>query len=343
VSAESPDSNDKAPPNKGASSFIYKPSPENIRFLAGKLDKGELVAIPTETVYGLAGLALSETACRKIFSVKGRPLVDPLIVHVSGPEMVEELAFASLEFELLAEAFWPGPLTLILQKKPLVPDIVTAGKPTVAVRMPRHPVARELLSQVGAPLAAPSANPFGYISPSRAEHVSDSFGRQVPYILDGGPCEIGLESTILDISTPGHPVILRPGAISAAQVQDILRCPVGHNTTQTEEHQAARAPGTFARHYSPSTPLELFEDQPNRVEDREAVLYLKRPPEAGQGSSCFWLTEDGDLAEAARSLFAMLRTLDKAGYRAIHCQLPSEGGCGLSRALRDRMSRAAAR
>jgi len=303
-----------------------------------------MVAIPTETVYGLAGLALSEPACRRIFSVKGRPLVDPLIVHVTGIEMARNLAETTPAFIRLAEHFWPGPLTIILRKKPVVPDIVTAGKSTVALRMPRHAATQELLRRTAAPLAAPSANPFGYISPSRAGHVAESFGDRVPYILDGGPCEVGLESTILDISSPDNPTILRPGAVTAEAIGKLLGRPVSIRSSKAAENVPAAAPGTFARHYSPSTPLLLFEQtrRPNPPED-EAVLLLQRPDGTEFSPNVFWLSEDGNLEEVGRSLFAVLRKLDKGSFKAIHCEFPAESPNGLSRALRDRMTRAAAK
>jgi len=333
----------KAPPDQGASSFVYPPTGPNLEFFAKALQSGCLVAIPTETVYGLAGLALNEEACRSIFAVKGRPLMDPLIVHIPNRSMAGELAELPDCFQLITDRFWPGPLTLILKKKPIVPDMITAGKPTVAIRMPRHPVAQELLKKVGAPLAAPSANPFGYISPSTAKHVVESFGENVPFILDGGHCKIGLESTILDLSDPEAPQILRPGAIFAEEISDILRVPVVSNKVRLEENQAAKAPGTFSRHYSPETNLSLFEkENPPVIQKDHAIVFLDRPGNL-LNKNVFWLSEDGSLEKAAQSLFGLLRKLDRLDYSVIHCELPTIDSGGYAEAIRDRLSRAAAK
>ena len=302
------------------------------------------MALPTETVYGLAGLALETASCRSIFSIKGRPLVDPLIVHVSGLEMAARVAEVTPEAQSLAAKYWPGPLTLILRKKPAVPDIVTAGLPTVAVRMPRHPVARDLLGLLKAPLAAPSANPFGYVSPSSAQHVADSFGERVPFIIDGGPCEIGIESTIVDLTHPDSPEVLRPGAISPEEIGQILDQEVVLRKPELEESEVASAPGTFSRHYSPGTPLDLFPE--GSIPDfpaGSALLCLKRPESKARASNVFWLSEDGDPAEISRSLFHLLRQLDQSGYNRILCEQPARDAKGILLAVRDRLARAAAK
>jgi L-threonylcarbamoyladenylate synthase len=187
---------------------LYRGTPRNIPFLARQLQAGELVAVPTETVYGLAANALDARACAKIFKAKGRPTADPLIVHVYALSQLKDLCEVNDAALTLAKAFWPGPLTLVLPKKPVVPDIVTAGRDSVAVRMPRHPVFRRLLKAAGLPLAAPSANPFGYVSPTTAQHVLDGLGGKIRYILDAGPAALGLESTIVDLR--GCPTLLRP-------------------------------------------------------------------------------------------------------------------------------------
>jgi L-threonylcarbamoyladenylate synthase len=336
----------KAPPDRGASSFVYPPSPANLQFFADALKAGCMVAIPTETVYGLAALALDENACRSIFSVKGRPLMDPLIVHVADLEMAGKLAVIPDQAIRLAGKFWPGPLTLILHKRAIVPDLVTAGKQTVAIRIPRHPVARTLLEKTEVPLAAPSANPFGYVSPTRAEHMATSFGPKVPFILDGGPCEVGLESTILDLSDPAKPVILRPGAISAEEIAGILGIPVESKQLMLHETEAATAPGTMLQHYSPRTRLVTFDaGGVPRPTATEAVVFLRRPIHnpRGPASSVFWLSEDGDMKQAARALFALLRQLDQKEFSRIYCELPAAGSPGIAGAIRDRLSRAAAR
>lgn len=334
---------EKAPPDKGASCFVYPPTDSNLDFFAEALARGCLVAIPTETVYGLAGLALDEEACRRIFTVKGRPLLDPLIVHLANPGMLPLIAEVPEAMDQLAAAFWPGPLTVILNKKPIVPDLVTAGKPTVAVRVPRHPVAHDLLVRLAQPLAAPSANPFGYISPTCPQHVAESFAGRVSYIIDGGLCEIGLESTILDLSKPDSPSILRPGAISASCISTVLGVPVLDKVATVGMHEAATAPGTFCKHYSPKTILSLFETgSAPRVTSEEAILYLKRQ-DSTKRDNVFWMTEDGSLISAAHSLYSLLRKIDSMGFTHIYCEMPARGEDGYSNALRDRLSRAAAK
>lgn len=309
------------------------------------LKAGELVALPSETVYGLAADALNPVAVRKIFTVKGRPLLDPLIVHTASIEAAESL-LSSIPAGLhaLAEAFWPGPLTLILPRGPQISDLVTAGNLTVALRIPAHPVFLSLLRQSKLHLAAPSANPFGYISPTRAEHVRESFAAKVPWIIDGGPCQHGLESTILDLTTD-TPTLLRPGPLQPEQIEAVLRRtiisrPVSHRGTA-----AAPAPGTLDRHYSPSTPAVL-ESRATLLStpcpEGHATLFFSKPATLQPTDrSSFWLAEQPDLAEAARNLFAMLRKLDASGFSLIRIeQFPDEG---LGRSINDRLRRAATR
>lgn len=205
---------------------VSPPTPRTLRRLAAALQRGELVAIPTETVYGLAGHALDAAACRAIFRAKGRPANDPLIVHVLDLAHAEPLAVFNDTARRVARKFWPGPLTLVLPKQPVVPGIVTSGGDTVALRAPAHPLARQLLRLARVPLAAPSANPFSYISPTSAAHVREGLGQRIKHILDGGECAIGVESTVLDLTNPRRPVILRPGAIDAAALSRFLRRPV---------------------------------------------------------------------------------------------------------------------
>ena len=304
-----------------------------------------MVAIPTETVYGLAALATNEDACRSIFSVKGRPLLDPLIVHVPEFSWIEHFARTVDGLAELAKAFWPGPLTVVLPKKTTVPDIVTAGMPSVAIRIPAQPATLGLLSRVEGPLAAPSANPFGYVSPTRPEHVAATFGGKVPFVLDGGSCPIGVESTILDMREPLKPNLLRPGAIGRNQLEDCLGRSIRIRQSTVAAGETALAPGTMERHYSPGTDLFLFEGLPpgNHKNSRRALVFLQPPRERPNlfGAHAFWWSESGDLTEIARNLFALLRRLDEAGYAAIHCQLPA-GEEPLAVAIRDRLHRAAA-
>lgn len=213
---------------KRRSARVLRGTPRQLEFLARHLRAGEIVAVPTETVYGLAGNALDPAACAKIFRAKGRPSDDPLIVHLHSVADLPTVCAPNAAALKLAAAFWPGPLTLVLPKTPAVPDIVTAGRESVAVRMPRHPLFRRLLKLAGVPLAAPSANPFGYISPTTAEHVRANLGAKISYILDGGPAAIGVESTIVDLRDPARPKILRPGAITAKDLARVLGRPVAN-------------------------------------------------------------------------------------------------------------------
>ncbi|HWA07830.1 MAG TPA: L-threonylcarbamoyladenylate synthase, partial [Opitutaceae bacterium] len=201
---------------------ILRGTPRNLARLAAALRRGELVAVPTETVYGLAANALDARACRRIFRAKGRPAHDPLIVHLATTDELAQVAVPNASALKLARKFWPGPLTMVLPKTSAVPAVVSAGRPSVAVRQPSHPLFRRLLRLSGVPLAAPSANAFGYVSPTTAAHVQAGLGRRIGYILDGGPSAIGLESTIVDLRDPRKPRLLRPGAITRAQLERVL-------------------------------------------------------------------------------------------------------------------------
>ena len=301
------------------------------------LKKGGIVAMPTETVYGLAADACSETAVRKIFEAKGRPFIDPLIVHVSDMEMARSIAVFDEVSEALAKKFWPGPLTIILRKKPSVPDITTAGMDTVAVRMPSHPIAARLISKCGFALAAPSANPFGYISPTCAGHVKDQLGGKVDMILDGGECSRGVESTIVmppAVSTEGGALILRHGPICAEE----LSAAVGIDFTPPKKANPAHpaAPGMMKSHYAPKARLFLFRDLSEIPEGfRGRVVHFVRPKNVTPRD--YWLTENSDVNEAARRLFALLRSLDKTS-EDIYCQICPDRGAG--RAVNDRLQRA---
>jgi len=324
---------------------IHRGTPRNLARLAARLRAGGLVAVPTETVYGLAADATSARACRRIFAAKGRPANDPLIVHIAS---LRDLARVSRPNEAalkLARKFWPGPLTIVLPKTGEVPDIVTAGLPSVAVRMPAHPLFRRLIRLAGRPLAAPSANPFGSVSPTTAEHVRKSLGSRIRDILDGGPARIGLESTIVDLRDPSRPAILRPGAITAVEISRLLRTRlVRARGPGRGKAQAQAAPGRMARHYSPRTPLflhpRLSAAQVARGRPDEAWLFIARPAGIG-GPNVFWLAAGGDVRGAARSLFSTLRRIDEAGFRILHAERAPCGGLG--DALNDRLTRAAAR
>ena len=323
---------------------IHRGTLANLRRLARVLRRGGLVAVPTETVYGLAANALNAQACRRIFRAKRRPANDPLIVHVADLRMLEQVAESNDAVARLARAFWPGPLTLILARKAVVPPVVTAGLPSVAVRMPAHPLLRRLLRICGLPLAAPSANPFGYVSPTTAAHVQEGLGRTIAHILDGGPCRHGLESTIVDIRDPLRPVLLRPGVITAAQLGRVLGVPVRTVTRRRAARTPALAPGQLARHYSPRRPLithrRITAAMVARAGTDEAWLCFRKPRWAGGAKNIFWLSAAGDLRQAGRRLFALVRRLDRGGWKRLHAELAPSAGPGA--AINDRLCRAAA-
>lgn len=321
-------------------------TPRNLAFLARRLRAGDLVAVPTETVYGLAANALDAAACRKIFRAKRRPANDPLIVHLFSPKDLPRVCVPNASARRLAAVFWPGPLTLVLPKTDAVPALVTAGRDSVAVRVPSHPVMRRLLKLADLPIAAPSANPFGYVSPTTAEHVAHGLGTRIKFILDGGPTPIGLESTIVDLRDERHPRLLRPGAVTRQQLQEVLgrRVAVTKRVHAAEQHtQAQIAPGMLTRHYSPRTPVVLHRKL--RLRDaaatpRDAFVFFKRPGTV-PGENIFWFAETGDVAGAARRLFSTLRRLDRAGFARLHVEMAP--GTGLADAVNDRLRRAAAK
>jgi L-threonylcarbamoyladenylate synthase len=340
--------------SKSKTAHVYRGTARNLAKLAGVLRRGEIVAVPTETVYGLAGDALNPAACRKIFKAKGRPTNDPLIVHIHALAQLDELAERNAAVDKVAHAFWPGPLTVVLPKKACVPDLVTSGRPSVAVRMPAHPLFLKLLRACGRPLAAPSANPFGYISPTTAAHVRESLGGKIAHILEGGDAEIGLESTILDLRDPRKPAILRPGAISAQEIARVLgRRVSGAKKKSTIAKSGALAPGMLSKHYSPRTAITLHrrlsEKFVRTLPAGEAALFTFKPetsaanrtPAKG-GKRVFWLSERGDLRRAARRLFAELRALDDGKWKQIHAEL-APGRDAFALAINDRLTRAAAK
>jgi L-threonylcarbamoyladenylate synthase len=302
---------------------------------ARHLEAGSVVAIPTETVYGLAANAFNEAAVLRIFSVKERPSFDPLIVHIGRPEDISRVA-RSLppQAQALMDAFWPGPLTLLLPKHPDVPDIVTSGLDTVGVRMPAHPMTLALLRALPFPLAAPSANPFGYVSPTTAQHVADQLGDKVPYILDGGPCAVGVESTIIGWQD-GRWQLFRPGGIASEAITAITG-PLTAMPAAAKPH----APGMLDSHYAPRKPLYRGDVEAllKRFAGRPVgVISFQREYLAHR---CEVLSESGDPAEAARHLFAVLRELDSSDCAVIVAEEFPE--VGLCRAINDRLRRAAA-
>jgi L-threonylcarbamoyladenylate synthase len=307
--------------------------PDAVRRAAAALRAGGLVAFPTETVYGLGAIATDPGAVARIFESKRRPRFDPLIVHVYDRTM---LAGVVAEFpcdaERLAERFWPGPLTLVLPKTTQIPELTTAGLPTVAVRMPSHPVARELIAAAGSPIAAPSANPFGALSPTRAEHVAAGLGAGVDIILDGGATLHGLESTIVALDE--RPVLLRPGAIETEAIEEVI----GPLARRPDE--SVRAPGRFPQHYAPRTPLRIVDPATVAAGDRErAGLLTLRDTFAGYAASRM-LSQTGNVREAAARFFEALHELDALDVERIDAQPFPEHGLGA--AIMDRLARAAA-
>ncbi|MBS0632587.1 MAG: threonylcarbamoyl-AMP synthase [Verrucomicrobia bacterium] len=326
---------------------IYRSTPRNLARLAKVLRQGGLVAVPTETVYGLAANALDPKACRKIFAAKGRPTTDPLIVHIESLDQLAGVAVPNVAALQLAQAFWPGPLTLVLPKRPVVPDLVSAGLPSVAVRMPRHPQFRRLLKLTGLPLAAPSANRFGAISPTTARHVLDGLGTKISHILDGGASTIGLESTIVDLRDPRAPRLLRPGAVTKAEIEKVLGVRVRTGLKRASNDTVAQvAPGSLKRHYSPTTPMTLQAKLSPRAAARsaadEAWLFVARP-HGIRGKNIFWLDETGEPQGAARRLFRTLRKIDGLKFKVIHAERVPDRTGGLAAAINDRLSRAASR
>jgi L-threonylcarbamoyladenylate synthase len=324
---------------------IYRPTPRNLAHLARVLAMGGLVAAPTETVYGLAADAFNAKACRAIFRAKGRPANDPLIVHVDSLEQADEVAVLNETARKVAKLFWPGPLTLVLPKRDGVPNIVTSGLPSVAVRLPSHQLFRTLIRLSGCPLAAPSANPFGYVSPTTAFHVRDGLGKRIGHILDGGSAKIGVESTILDLRDPKHPVLLRPGAVSREALSRVIGRKITVHVRATPASTAAIAPGLLERHYSPRTPLTLVNKLTPALIDKtpptHALLFMQKPAQARDNT--FWLCEAPNaFDQAAHNLFDRLRSLDSGDWSHIHAELAS-GNDALALAVNDRLRRAAAK
>lgn len=324
------------------------PSPQDYDRAVALLRAGELVALPTETVYGLGADAANPAAVAKIFAAKGRPADHPLIVHVSGHDAVDHWAenVPDIAWELM-ETFWPGPLTLILKKQAWVPDAVTGGQDTVGLRVPGHPVALELLRRFAAAagehagIAAPSANRFGRISPTTAEHVREELGDRVSLILDGGPCAVGIESTIVDCSR-GEPVVLRPGHIAPAHLAAVL----GRLPQIETASGAPRVSGSLAAHYAPQTPMRLiagerlldFLNAQRHKGDRCGVISHSQPPQAGMPH--VWRLLPADPVGYAHDLYAAMRDLDHADLSLIAVEaLPDDS---VWEAVADRLRRAVA-
>lgn len=298
--------------------------------------EGELVAFPTETVYGLGGDATNERAVAKIFEAKERPQFNPLISHVLDAGEARRLVQWSETADRLAARFWPGPLTLVLPRAPDSPIalLATAGLDTAAIRAPAHPMAQALIRAAGRPIAAPSANRSGAVSPTRAEHVAESLGNRVKLILDGGPCDVGLESTVLDLTT-STPTLLRPGGATREAIETVIGSIALSDAIPTGS-AAHKSPGQLASHYAPARPVRL---NAASVAADEALLAFGPQPLAG-ARQLLNLSVTGDLAEAAANLFAHLRALDQPGNARIAVMPVPPTGLGL--AINDRLRRAAA-
>jgi L-threonylcarbamoyladenylate synthase len=300
--------------------------------------KNELIAIPTETVYGLAGNAYDENAIKKIFILKKRPFYNPLIVHVKSATCIGDVAIEIPESALLlADKFWPGPLTLVLKKRPHISDLITAGKKTVAIRVPNHPVALGLLDKLDFPLAAPSANPFGSISPTNVEHVFNYFGNELNVILDGGECEKGIESTIIGFEN-NQPILYRHGSISIEEIEKIT----GKLRFTINNDKSPKSPGMISRHYAPKTDTYLTNNIYEVLKCFEGkkigALIFKNQIQNKQIIHQEILSKTGDFNEASKNLYAAMHRLDKKQLDVIIAErLPNEG---LGKTINDKLERA---
>jgi L-threonylcarbamoyladenylate synthase len=308
-------------------------TPADLDRAAALLRAGELVAFPTETVYGLGADATSDRAVAAIFAAKDRPRFNPLIIHVIDGAAAARLVLFDDRARRLAEHFWPGPLTLVLPRRPDDPVslLASAGLDSLAVRVPAHPLPRALIRAAGVPIAAPSANRSGRLSPTTAAHVLDELGGRIAAVLDGGACRVGLESTVLDLTT-APPRLLRLGAVAPEQIEAVI----GAIARVGDDDTAPRSPGMLASHYAPSLPLRL---EARTVERREALLAFGKRAPAG-AKEVRWLSRSSDLKEAAANLFAGLRALDRPEFSGIAVMPIPEEGLGL--AINDRLRRAAA-
>lgn len=316
--------------------MILKATSKNIKIAADKIKNGEIIAFPTETVYGLGADGLNPTAVAKIFEAKNRPSFNPLILHISSFEQLNNLVEITNErIKRLADNFWPGPLTIVLPKKEIVPDLVTAGNPTVAVRMPSHPVALELIKESGRPIAAPSANRFGFLSPTTAEHVEKQLGKNVGLILNGGKSNVGLESTIIEIADKKM-FLLRPGGIAKEQIEKVC----GMLDVKEIDSSSPNAPGQLLHHYAPAVPIKFLNEVSEvDVQNKKlAGLFFMENKTYFNFEKVEILSSSGDLHEAAANLFHHLHTLENLVVDLIVVEPIEEIGLGL--AIMDRLRKA---
>ena len=303
--------------------LIKKSSPESIETAAQIILSGGLVAFPTETVYGLGANALSKESCVKIFEAKKRPFFDPLICHVSSIEMVERISYADDNALSVFEKFSPGPVTVVMKKKEVIPPIVTSGMDTVAVRIPMHETALALIKSSDVPIAAPSANPFGFLSPTEAVHVSDSLDGRIDMIIDGGKCSVGVESTIISFNE-GKLLVLRPGGIGIEELQDILKIKAEIYTGDLKS-----APGMLESHYAPAKKLVLIEEGQDADFSSSALLSF-RGQNAARAEHFEVLSRSGNVREAAANLFSALHKMDQLPVSMIFAEKIPEEGIGLA-------------
>ncbi|MBS7658467.1 MAG: L-threonylcarbamoyladenylate synthase [Candidatus Bathyarchaeia archaeon] len=314
---------------------ILKANEDSLNEAALIIRRGGLVAFPTETVYGLGACAFNSEAVAKIFEVKQRPRFDPIIVHIADSKDIYQLCSKVNEkAKLLIKKFWPGPLTLVLPKSSVIPDIVTAGLETVAIRMPSHPIALKLIKKAEVPIAAPSANLFGHLSPTTAEHVAEQLGDKIDLIINGGKCTVGIESTVLDVTN--EPTILRLGGLPIEEIEEVIG-----KVKILSVSEKPRSPGQLPRHYSPRTPLKIIkENESLNIEKgvKAGLLAFKQPKNAHFFKKIEILSSSGDLREAACNLFSCLHRLDKAGLDIIYAEPVPE--IGLGKAIMDRLRKA---
>ncbi len=330
--------------------WVDKDSQAILEKAAELLKNGSLVAIPTETVYGLGANALDGKACLRIFEAKGRPSDNPLIVHISDPRDAENIAYTNSLYYSLAEKFMPGPLTVILPKKEIIPNEVTAGLDSVAVRCPMHPVANELIKIAGIPIAAPSANSSGKPSPTTASHVLDDMNGKIPLILDGGACDVGVESTVVKI-TDDEIILLRPGAVTVEMLKTV--CPqvsiAGAVKEELKAGETPLSPGMKYKHYAPKANLYLVDDknvsfielakQKQKDENCAVMCYNEEVPLL-ENKNLLPVGDEKDIKNQTKNLFILLREADKLGVDTIYAHLPQDEGESL--AIYNRMIRACA-
>lgn len=327
---------------------ILSLSDRDLTEAAEALSSGAVVAFPTETVYGLGADAFNTSSIARIFNIKNRPTFDPLIIHIASMAGLDNLVnleemdrHSKENFFLLAKNFWPGPLTVVLPKQPAVPDLATSGLPTAGIRFPAFPAAQKLISLSGKAIAAPSANPFGCLSPTKADHVISQLGDKPDFIIDGGQAVLGLESTVLDLSSD-VPVLLRPGFISREQIESITGPVKILNKNDDGEGAALSSPGLSKSHYAPHTPLRIYPKGTLKDEKDfpdEGKLYFSGSYDTGDPRIKV-LTPEGSLEEAAANFFDMLHNLDGLGLKLIKAEEAPSGGIG--EAINDRLRRASA-